>query len=121
MPAPTIQITIVHVCCLQCYSTQVILYIYACITKHVVLQITTYIVHIHLYMYTCTYVHVHVHLYIHCSCSTHDEALRPSRHSTFIGVGVGSCEDVPQLRNDGLLSEGVVVLEAQSKVANQTH
>lgn len=52
---------------------------------------------------------------------THNESLWTTGYPTFAGVSVGSSEDVPEFRNDGLLSEGMVVLGAEGKVANETH
>lgn len=52
---------------------------------------------------------------------TYDVSLWPTRYPTFAGVSVGTSEDVPEFGNDGLLSERMVVLRAQGKVANETH
>ena len=53
--------------------------------------------------------------------STHNESLWTSGDPAFAGVGVGPCQNVPELGDDGLLSQVEVVLWTEGQVADQTH
>ena len=53
--------------------------------------------------------------------STHNETRGSSGDAAFAGVGIGSSENVPQFRDDCLLSERIVVLWAQGQVTNQPY
>ena len=55
------------------------------------------------------------------SQATHNETLRSSWDSALAAVGVCSGEDAPELGYDCLLSQRLVVVLTEGKVANQTH